>query len=591
MCGIFGAVSNKSVTRVLMDCLGKLEYRGYDSAGIAVLQNGCLAVRKGAGKLSEVASRCCFAELEGGVGIGHVRWATHGGVDDVNAHPHCDCYGQVAVVHNGIIENYSQLRAELVAKGHKMASSTDTEVIAHFVEQYKGEGVNTVGALALTIKQLVGSFALLVICAGDPGKIFAAKRDSPLVIGKGDIGYYIASDALSMGGVAKEIVSMEDGEVAVVEPDGCCIFDGDLHNVKRQPIVIELGFGETSKQGHDFYMLKEILEQPQVIRNTVKQDKVAVMDTALDILRARQVLFIASGTARYASLVGRYVISKLASKFGETIQASESHYFADSIDKNTIVIAVSQSGETADVIHGVKQAKAAGARIFSVVNMPNSTLVRLSDKVLHLNCGPEMAVAATKSFTSQLVIFYMLAFAMVNRLDDGISRTLVLPQLIHKNINKIAPEVGRLAGRLCANHDFYYLGRGINFATAGEGALKLKEIAYVHAESMSAGELKHGALALIESGTPVIAICPTDYTYTEMLSNLEETKARGAYIVGISNKAHGLFDWWLPIPEVEEIFYPAVTVIPLQLFAYYSALIRGYDPDRPRNLAKSVTVR
>jgi len=311
----------------------------------------------------------------------------------------------------------------------------------------------------------------------------------------------------------------------------------------------------------------------------------------MDILRAKQVVFTACGTSRYAALIGRYVFSKIAGKFSDVVMASEFEYFSDSIDKNTMVIAVSQSGETADVIQGVKRAKEAGATVFSLVNMVESSLARISDRVVYLNCGPEIGVAATKSFLSQLVIFYLLAFAMVNRLDEGTEKIQAVCPLIEENLHDNGNRLTELAQKLKNRNDFYYIARGINFAMAGEGALKLKEIAYVHAEGMPAGELKHGTLALIEKGTPVVAICPKDYTFHEVMSNIAETKARGAFIIGISNQPEKSFDEWIKIPSVEEIFYPLVCIAPLQFLAYHFAVARGLDPDKPRNLAKSVTVK
>ena len=338
-------------------------------------------------------------------------------------------------------------------------------------------------------------------------------------------------------------------------------------------------------------MLKEILEQPQAVRCALMQDKDQIMEMAMGILRARQVVLTACGTSRYAALIGRYVFSKLAGKFSDVIMSSEFHYFSDSVDRNTLVIAVSQSGETADVIEGVKKAKEHGATVFSLVNVIGSSLARMSDRVVYLNCGPEIGVAATKTFISQLTIFYLLAFAMANKLEEGFEKIKALSPLIEGNFRDNGKKLIELAQRLKEKNDFYYIARGINFAIAGEGALKLKEIAYVHAEGMPAGELKHGTLALIEKGTPVIAICPRDYTYDETMSNVSETKARGAFAIGVSDQQGQIFDEWIKIPQVEEIFYPLVSIVPLQLLAYHIAVARGLDPDKPRNLAKSVTVK
>jgi len=369
------------------------------------------------------------------------------------------------------------------------------------------------------------------------------------------------------------------------------LLDSEGSQIKREPTEVDWKWDAATKQHYDFFMLKEILEQPQTVRCALMQDKNLIMNIAMDILRARQVVLTACGTSRYAALIGRYIFSKLAGKFSDVIMASEFAYFSDSIDKNTLVIAVFQSGETADVIQGVKKAKENGATIISLVNVIGSSLARMSDRVLYLNCGPEIGVAATKSFVAQLTLFYLLAFAMANRLEEGIEKIGVISTLIEENLRDNGKRLDRLVQQLKEKNDFYYIARGINFAIAGEGALKLKEISYIHAEGMPAGELKHGTLALIEKGTPVVAICPRDYTFDETLSNVAETKARGAFVIGVSDQPEQLFDEWIGIPPVEEIFYPLVSIVPLQLLAYHLAVARGLDPDKPRNLAKSVTVK
>ncbi|MFC1893543.1 SIS domain-containing protein [Chloroflexota bacterium] len=357
--------------------------------------------------------------------------------------------------------------------------------------------------------------------------------------------------------------------------------------------VVETAYSreEATKQDHDFFLFKELLEQPQAMRCALIQDKNLIIELAMDILRARQVVFTACGTSRYAAIIGRYVFSKLAGKFGDVVMASELQYFSESIDRNTLIIAVSQSGETADVIQGVQKAKENGALVFSIVNVVGSTLARMSDKVLYLNCGPEKGVSATKSFMAQLSVFYLLGFAMANKFDNGIEKISALASLVDSNFQHNDQKITALAQKLKDKKDIYYIARGINFAIAGAGALKMKEIALVHAEGMPAGELKHGTLALIEAGTPVVAICPSDYTLHETLSSIAEIKARGAFAISVSDREEPVFDEWVKIPQVEEIFYPMVCIVPLQLFAYYSAVASGVDPDRPRNLAKSITVK
>jgi len=590
MCGIVGFVGDRKAAPILLGALERLEYRGYDSAGLATVTNSRLWFKKGAGKLAEVRERYRLNKLPGKAGIGHVRWATHGVVTSVNAHPHLDCNRDVAVVHNVIIENYQELRSRLEPR-HKFISDTDTEVIPHLIEEYMEGGVSLEEAVFQAAKELKGSYAFLAISAVEPQKIVATRKESPLVVGIGERGNFIASDTLSFLGETRQAIFIEDGETVILTSDKISILDGKGKEIKREPTELDWKWDEASKQGYDFFMLKEILEQPQAIRCALTQDRSLIMETAMDILRARQVVFTACGTSRYAALIGRYVFSKIAGKFSDVVIASEFEYFSDSIDKNTVVIAVSQSGETADVIQGVKRAKEAGATIFSLVNMVGSSLARMSDRIVYLNCGQEIGVAATKSFLNQLAILYLLAFAMVNRLDEGIKKIKAVCPLIEENFHDNGKRLAKLAQKLKSKNDFYYIARGINFAMAGEGALKLKEIAYIHAEGMPAGELKHGTLALIDKGTPVVAICPKDYTFHEVLSNVAETKARGAFVIGISDQLEQSFDEWIKIPSVEEIFYPLVCIVPLQLLAYHFAVARGLDPDKPRNLAKSVTVK
>ena len=590
MCGIIGYIGSREAAPLVLKGLEKLEYRGYDSAGIATSVDSHLCIEKGIGKLDEVARAHHLGELPGKVGIGHVRWATHGGVTPENAHPHSDCHRQVAVVHNGIIENYRELRSRLEPE-HKFISDTDSEVIPHLLEEYLKDGIPLEEAVLRMTPELKGSYALLAVSAKEPGKIVATRKDSPLVVGIGEEGNFVASDSLPFLEETNRVIFIEDGETVVLTGEKVTLLDGDGREITRAPEKVDWKWDEATRQGYDFFMLKEILEEPQSLRRALMQDKEQVMEMAMDILRARQVIFTACGTSRYAALIGRYVFSKLAGKFSDVIIASEFGYFADSVDKNTVVIAVSQSGETADVIQGVKKAKENGASVFSLVNTVGSSLARMSDRVLYLNCGPEIGVAATKSFVAQLALFYLLAFAMANRFDEGAVEIKAIASLVEGNFHGNGEKLPRLARELKDRKDFYYIARGVNFAIAMEGALKLKEISYIHAEGMPAGELKHGTLALVEKGTPVVAICPRDYTFDETLSNVSEAKARGAYVIGVSERWEEVFDEWIEIPTVEEIFYPLVTIVPLQLLAYHLAIARGLDPDKPRNLAKSVTVK
>jgi len=590
MCGIVGFIGDGEAAPRVLRALRKLEYRGYDSAGIATVVNGKISFGKDTGKLADVAQRHRLDSLQGCVGTGHVRWATHGAVTQINAHPHFDCKQQIAVVHNGIIENYEPLRRRLERR-HKLVSDTDTEVIPHLVEEYMENGASLEEAVFQMSKELRGSYAIVAISSSEPQKLVAARKDSPLVVGIGTEGNFVASDALSFLEETNRVILIEDGETVALTREKVTILDSEGRQIRREPEEVNWKWAEATKQGYDFFMHKEIMEQPQAVRLALMQDRHLIIEMAMDILRAKEVVLSACGTSRYAALIGRYLMSRLGRKFSDVIMGSEFHYFSDSIDKNTLVIAVSQSGETADILQGARIAKENGATIFSLVNVVGSSLSRISDKAIYLNCGPEIGVAATKSFVSQLVVFYLLAFAMTNRLREGVRRIRAISPLIEANFNHNGAKLAEVAQKLKEKDHCYYIARGINFAIAAEGALKLKEISYVHAEGMPAGELKHGTLALIEKGTPVIAICPADYTFDETLSNVAEAKARGAFVIGVSDRQEELFDEWIKIPPVAEVFYPLVSIVPLQLLAYHTAVARGLDPDRPRNLAKSVTVK
>jgi len=591
MCGIIGYCGAKAAVPVVIEGLKHLEYRGYDSAGIACLQDGELVIKKDVGKVEDVIQKHNLASLPGTIAIGHTRWATHGAVTRSNAHPHSDCATRLAVVHNGIIENNQELRQELVKLGHEFASETDTEVISHLLEDELKKGRSLEQAVLDISPKLQGSYAFVVISLDDPEKIVGTRRNNPLIVGVNAPDYYVASDALAFCRYTNQVVTLEDNEVVMLTHKGVRFFDAQGNEVTKESRKLDQSWGDTGKEGYQHFMLKEIMEEAQVLKQTACQDGKKFTDIALDVLRANQVIITACGSSRYAALVGRYLFSKVGKKFCDVVMASEFGYFADSVDRNTVVIAVSQSGETADVVEGVKAARNAGARIISIINRPNSILADLSHQVIYLNCGAEIAVAATKTFLSQLAIFYLLSFSMVNAFDEAIAKLTSLNGEIARVLDWNKSELLRLSQKLRDKNDFYYIARGINFAIASEGALKLKEISYIHAEGMPAGELKHGTLALIEPGTPVVVICPGDYTFSETMSNAIEAKSRGAYIIGVSDRESDAYDSWIKLPTVDELLYPMVTVVPLQLLAYYLAVNRGCDPDKPRNLAKSVTVK
>ena len=589
MCGVIGYVGEGRAAPIIVKALKNLEYRGYDSAGIATIADGKVWAEKDIGKLDQVQEKHHLDALPGGVGIGHVRWATHGDVTAANAHPHFDCRKEIAVVHNGIIENYQELRARL-EHNHLFISQTDTEVIPHLLEECMDAGASLEEAVLKTTKQLKGSYAILAVSLKEPQKVVASRKDSPLVVGKKEGKNFVSSDVLAFLDETNRVAYMEDGETVVLTEE-IVFLDGEGRRIQKEFKEVDWKCDEVTRQGYDFFMMKEIMEEPHAIRCSTMQDKKLLLEMAIGILRSKQVVLTACGTSRYAALVGRYLFSKLGGKFCDVIMASEFQYFSDSIDKNTLVIAISQSGETADVIEGVKRARENGATIYSLVNTVGSTLARMSERVLYLNCGPEIGVAATKTFMSQLTLLYLLAFTMANKMDEGLEKILEICPKIEKCFSKNSKKIWGLAQRTKGSNDFYYIARGINFAIAAEGALKMKEISYVHAEGMPAGELKHGTLALIDKGTPVVVICPRDYTFDETIANAHETKARGAFVIGVSEETNPIFDDWIEIPNVEEIFQPLVTVVPLQLLAYYAAVARDRDPDKPRNLAKCVTVK
>lgn len=591
MCGIVGYCGKETAAPIVFEALKRVEYRGYDSAGLAALANGKLVVKKDVGKLDEVNDKHGLEVTPGNIAIGHTRWATHGGVTSANAHPHCDCSGTVAVVHNGIIDNYQALRHQLTNSGHRFTSETDTEVIPHLIEAEMKRGYSLEAAVLAIAPKLEGSYAFSAISSRDPGKIVSTRKDNPLAIGTSDHGYFIASDALAFSGHTNQLIPLDDTEVVMLTPDRIEFFDAAGNKLAKETRELDSKWRDSHKEGYQFFMLKEIMEQPQTLEAAAGQDRELFIRIAMDILRANQVIITACGTSRYAALVGRYLFSKVGRKFCDVVMASEFQYFADSVDRNTLVLAVSQSGETADVIEGVKRAKAAEAQIVSIINRPQSLLSDLSHQVIYLNCGPELCVAATKSFLSQLAVFYLLSFSMVNSFDKAVADLNSIGSEIAKAIDWNNAKLNKLSQELKGKNDFYYIARGINFAIASEGALKLKEISYIHAEGMPAGELKHGTLALIEPETPVVVICPGDYTFRETLANAIEAKSRGGYIIAISDEENEIYDFWVRIPKVAEPLYPMVTVVPLQLLAYHLAVSLGYDPDRPRNLAKSVTVK
>ncbi|MFA4946457.1 MAG: glutamine--fructose-6-phosphate transaminase (isomerizing) [Candidatus Micrarchaeia archaeon] len=592
MCGIIGYAGWRPAGELLFNGLRRLEYRGYDSAGVATIEgNGRIDLRKDAGKIDALNKRLHFEEMRGVVGIAHTRWATHGGVTKENAHPFFDCTSGVAVAHNGIIENYQELRAELVARGHLFTSETDSEVVSHLIEENISLGIEKAACAAA--KRLRGSYALLAISSSEPGKVVALKHESPLLVGLGEKEFFAASDATPLLQYTRRVVFLEDGEAAVLEKDRASFFSTeDGSPLEKQERLVEWSHEDAGKAGYEHFMLKEIFEQPRALRDVLLQDERALCEFAEEIKKAERVVVVACGTARHAAVIGKHFLDRIAGKEVDVLIASEYSYFAENESPESIVLAVSQSGETADVLEGLRKAKAKGARIYSIVNTRGSSIDRLSERSLYLNCGPEIGVASTKAFMNQCAVFYLLARAMNNELARGKSEITGLSKLVAQELKEADGQIKGLAEWLATKQHAYYLGRGVNFAIALEGALKLKEISYVHAEGMPAGELKHGTLALIDAGAPVFLLNPRDYTYFESLSNGVETKARGARLVGLSNEPNAAYDEFLRLPEPSDaLLYPLLSIVPLQLLAYYTAVALGHDPDKPRNLAKSVTVK
>lgn len=592
MCGITGFIGSDAAARAL-EGLRALEYRGYDSSGIAFCsKDGKIRVVKAVGDVSSLDRKLANADFSRSFfAIAHTRWATHGGVSDANAHPHADCTGEVAIVHNGIIENFQALRAELSKRGHKFSSQTDSEVISHLIE----ENLRTTGfveAALAAFRRLEGSYAILAMYQGAPDTLVVAKNQTPLVVCAGDGFAAAASDPVPLSKHAKQGIFLEDGDFAVLKKNSVVVFDistGKL--IERKPIAFGSGSVFSDKQEYPHFMLKEIYESPKAIRLAAMQEP-AALDKAARLVRENRVVFVACGTSRHASLVGRYLFNRIGGKFCEVVVASEFPYIAKNIvDDDLLVIAVSQSGETADVIEGVKIAKARGAKVLAITNVVGSSLDRISDCALHLNCGPEIGVAATKTFVAQLSLLYLLASAVVGKKDEEKRKLDEVSRTIEKSLSGWDAVTRKLAARLAKEPAAYFIARGPNFPTALEGALKFKEITYIHAEGMAAGELKHGTLALISKGTPVIAICPGDFTHAETISNVMETAARGAFVIGCSDEPNTAFDELIAVPKVEEHHFPLAFSIPLQFLAYHTAVLRKNNPDRPRNLAKSVTVK
>ncbi len=587
MCSIIGYKGNEHASSVLIEGLKKMEYRGYDSVGIATIKSGKLAVRKGVGKVAEVNRSLRLDELPGKLGIGHTRWATHGGIVDSNAHPHLACNSTIAVVHNGIIENYNELKDELHRSGHVFNSETDSEVIAHLLEEYFEITRDIRLSMIFTCKRLVGSFAFVAIF--NSSTLCGARYDEPLIVGVGNDDYFLSSDILGFLNYTDRAIFLDNRDIVVINDSDISFFNFDGDRISRRITQVAWELGDADKGKYSHYTLKEIHEQQHTIVKSMEQDKKNLEKFCNILTGAKNIYITGSGTSYHSALLAKQIFSK--SKIHvETIMSSEFQYSSDMLDENSILLAISQSGETADVIQSVKSAKGMGAKVLSIVNIPTSSVARLSDSYLEVNCGPEIGVAATKSFTSQIALLYYVA-DIIGRKSNGISTSKEILAKAVSQVLELDSEIERVANQIKGSKDVYILGRSLHFPVCLEGALKIKELSYIHAEGMAAGELKHGPLALIDNGSIVIVIHPNDSTYGDTLSNIHTIKSRGAKIVGISNKQDVIYDYQITIPTITESLYPLIEVIPLQLLAYYLSIGNNANPDYPRNLAKSVTVK
>jgi glucosamine--fructose-6-phosphate aminotransferase (isomerizing) len=609
MCGIFGCImKDANAAPTIHASLKRLEYRGYDSVGVATVQDGKLYVKKDQGKIDEVHAVHNLDDLPGNIGIGHTRWATHGAPLQINAHPHVDCSGQIAVVHNGIIENFSELKQELEGRGHVFKSKTDTEVIPHLIEENlrSNPSMSLADAVLETVKRLDGSYAIAVISTKEPNRIVCARHESPLVIGVNEKAVYCASDIPALLPVTNKAVIVEDGELVILSLEGYEIKKiADSKVVAREPKLIDWTPEMAVKQGYPHFMLKEIHEQPNTLRNTLRLQEhyLDLMATFLD--RAREVFLVACGTSYHACLASSYMFSKLAFLATYPVIASEFvEQHGKSVNIDSTLLTVSQSGETADTLAAVNAARQRAATILGLTNAIGSTLTRVSRVYIGQQSGPEIGVAATKTFTSQLSVLAGLALRLAKKrgkvsqdeMDFLAEKLEKLPDTVETVIQTQEEKVKQIAKKYRDAKAFFFLGRGISTATAYEGRLKLMEIAYVPAMAFPAGESKHGPISLVEPGFPVVFICPKDETYRTLIGNVMEMKARGASIIAVieegDEEIKKLADDYIEVPAgTPEVLSPISFVVPLQLLAYYMAVERGYNPDTPRNLAKSVTVK
>jgi glucosamine--fructose-6-phosphate aminotransferase (isomerizing) len=609
MCGIVGYIGQKPLVPVLIEGLKRLEYRGYDSAGIATVSNGSVTLIKQAGKISGLEKLLTHRPINGVVGIAHTRWATHGVPNTENAHPHTDCHGKIALIHNGIIENYSIIKTELISKGHHFKTQTDTEALVHLIEEFYKTGLTFEEAVRAALTQVEGTYGIAAVCSNEPDVIVAARNGSPLVVGIGDGENFVASDVAPIISHTKQVSYLDDGEMVVLSKDAIAV--KTIHNQPVQKQVEEIAFDleRIEKGGYDHFMLKEIMEQPQTIQDAMRGRLLPEEGTARlgglrevvdEMMNARRILITACGTSWHAALIGEYMLEEFVRVPVEVEYASEFRYRDPVIEDNNVAIVISQSGETADTLAASREARRKGATVIGICNVVGSTIAREVNAGIYLHAGPEIGVASTKAFTSQVTVLALITLLLGRRRSMSAAKgaeivqgMMALPKKVEKILG-MREEIKKIAQIYHKSSNFLYLGRGYNFPVALEGALKLKEISYIHAEGYPAAEMKHGPIALIDENMPVVFIATKDSTYDKVVSNIEEVRARHGKVIAIATEGDEEIkkraDHVIYIPHTQEMLMPILTIIPLQLLAYYIAILRGCDVDQPRNLAKSVTV-
>ena len=609
MCGIVGYIGREQAAPILLTGLKRLEYRGYDSAGICVAEDGVLRVEKSKGRLVNLEEKTEHGTLlPGTLGIGHTRWATHGEPNDVNSHPHLSQNGKIALVHNGIIENYLEIRVFLEEKGVKFASQTDSEVVAQLLEYCLGlPETNTVAdAIYMVLHRIEGAYAFGIVCADEPDRLYAARKDAPLLLGFGKGENFLASDVTALVQYTRDVAYMDDGEVAILTREGIQVYNAMEQPIEKEHHHIDWEISAAEKGGYEHFMLKEIMEQPEALRRTIspriRDGHIVLDDLTLDANKIRKIDMIACGSSYHVCMVGKYNLEKLTRIPVEVYLASEFRYCDPIVDEGTLAVVISQSGETLDTMAAMREAKARGARVLSIVNVVGSSIARESDDVLYTWAGPEIAVATTKAFSTQLAVVAQLAIYLAGERgtisQERYAALVAELERLPDKVAQILQEQGKIqyfASQFFNHESIFFIGRNLDYAIGMEGSLKLKEISYIHSEAYASGELKHGTISLIEPGTLVVALGAYTPLFDKAMSNVIEVKARGASVLALTTESHreqmaSRVDALITIPETEDLFLPSLSVVPLQLFAYYVALQRGCDIDKPRNLAKSVTV-